>query len=150
MKSGREELRRGVREILEGASQDLESLMSTPVPPPEERRPHTAATEARPVLRLVRDPAPHVPAATVPPPPRARGGPPGAAPGARSGPPRAGGHGPPADSGGRPAGDAGRPAEEGGLPGLLHQQALLGAPGGLLQHRPAGLHDPGVPDLPPL
>src|SRR3972149_6104481 len=39
MKSGREELRRGVREILEGASQDLESLMSTPVPPPEERRP---------------------------------------------------------------------------------------------------------------
>ncbi|KRT76212.1 MAG: hypothetical protein XU14_C0059G0011 [Armatimonadetes bacterium CSP1-3] len=68
MKSGREELRRGVREILEGASQDLESLMSTPVPPPEERRPHTAATEARPVLRLVRDPAPHVPAATVPPP----------------------------------------------------------------------------------
>src|SRR3990172_1513639 len=68
MKSGREELRRGVREILEGASQDLESLMSTPVPPPEERRPHTAATEARPVLRLVRDPAPHVPAAAVPPP----------------------------------------------------------------------------------
>ncbi len=68
MKSGREELRRGVREILEGASQDLESLMSTPVPPPGERRPHTAATEARPVLRLVRDPAPPVPASTVPPP----------------------------------------------------------------------------------
>jgi len=42
--------------------------MATPVTPPEERRTHTASAEARPVLRLVRDPAPPVPAATVPPP----------------------------------------------------------------------------------
>ncbi len=68
MKSGREELRRGVREILDGASQDLESLLSTPAAPAAERRPHTPSTEARPVLRLVRDPAPPVPAASVPPP----------------------------------------------------------------------------------
>lgn len=68
MKSGREELRRGVREILDGASQDLESLRSTPATPPTERRPHTPSTEVRPVLRLVRDPAPPVPAASVPPP----------------------------------------------------------------------------------
>ncbi len=68
MKSGREELRRGVREILDGASADLESLLTTPVHPPEQRPLHTTTSEARPVLRLVRDPAPPVPAATTPPP----------------------------------------------------------------------------------
>ena len=50
MSKGREELRRGVREILEGASQEMDALAETV--------PHRHQTvEARPILRLVRDPA---------------------------------------------------------------------------------------------
>ncbi len=52
MSKGREELRRGVRAILEGASQEMDALAETAVP-------HRHQTvEARPLLRLVRDPAP--------------------------------------------------------------------------------------------
>jgi len=65
MSKGREELRRGVREILEGASQEMDALSEAAVP-------HRHQTvEARPILRLVRDPAP---AAAVPAPATSPGG----------------------------------------------------------------------------
>lgn len=52
MSKGREELRRGVREILEGASQEMDALAEVAVP-------HRHQTvETRPILRLVREPAP--------------------------------------------------------------------------------------------
>ncbi len=52
MSKGREELRRGVRDILEGASEEIDALAEAAVP-------HRHQTvEARPILRLVREPAP--------------------------------------------------------------------------------------------
>ncbi|MBI3974794.1 MAG: hypothetical protein HY334_00205 [Armatimonadetes bacterium] len=68
MSKGREELRRGVREILEGASQEMEALAEATVP-------HRHQTvEARPLLRLVREPVP-ASGATAPAPPAGPGAP---------------------------------------------------------------------------
>ncbi|MDR7483485.1 MAG: hypothetical protein QN183_02875 [Armatimonadota bacterium] len=67
MPSGREELRRGVRNLIETASRELEALAAPPSPPVLEQPvvPAVAsrgggaeapARDARPILRLVRDP----------------------------------------------------------------------------------------------
>ncbi len=72
MPSGREELRRGVRHLIETASRELEALAAPPAPPVLEERsapagaarrgPGEAPTgDARPILRLVREPAPEAP-----------------------------------------------------------------------------------------
>jgi len=71
MRREREELRRGVREAIEHASREMDALLATPVARPEERKPVPPPPEARPVLRLVRDPVPlpsEHPAGTTPPP----------------------------------------------------------------------------------
>jgi hypothetical protein len=69
MSKGREELRRGVREILDGASQEMDALSEAAAP----HRHHTV--EARPILRLVRDPASAAAPSTAPAPPAAPGAP---------------------------------------------------------------------------
>jgi len=81
MRSGREELRRGVRDLIETASREMDEL-AEPAPPaappvagipsrsaPGETPARTTptATEARPILRLVRDVPPvPVPAGPAP------------------------------------------------------------------------------------
>jgi hypothetical protein len=59
MPSGREELRRGVRDLIEIASREMEALEdpTPPAPPVAEAEPATppAPRESRPILRLVRD-----------------------------------------------------------------------------------------------
>lgn len=80
MRSGREELRRGVRDLIETASREMDELVETaPAPPaaaapsaapevptrPIPARPTPATVGAGPILRLVRDvpaPAPAAPA----------------------------------------------------------------------------------------
>ncbi|MCL6553100.1 MAG: hypothetical protein K6W08_08275 [Firmicutes bacterium] len=84
MPSGREELRRGVRHLIETASRELEALTAPPAPPVlEEPAPagvarrgaaEAPAGDPRPILRLVRDPAPEAPA------PGPSGAPPGMGP----------------------------------------------------------------------
>lgn len=76
MPSGREELRRGVRDLIEIASREMEALedRSPPAPPVVEAQPAAPVTpgpqESRPILRLVRDiarsPTEAAPAAQVP------------------------------------------------------------------------------------
>lgn len=69
MNKGREELRRGIREVIEHASREMDALASEPVLPAG-----TRSAEARPILRLVRDPAvpsPAAPSRAVPPAPPA-------------------------------------------------------------------------------
>jgi hypothetical protein len=67
MPSGREELRRGVRDLIEIASREMEALEdpTPPAPPVAEAEggshsatPATAQRDSRPILRLVRDVAP--------------------------------------------------------------------------------------------
>jgi len=53
MSRGREELRRGIREVIEHASQEMDALAGAPQP-----RPAESPKEIRPILRLVREPAP--------------------------------------------------------------------------------------------
>lgn len=59
MPSGREELRRGVRDLIEIASREMEALEdpTPPAPPVAETEPATppAPRDSRPILRLVRD-----------------------------------------------------------------------------------------------
>lgn len=71
MPSGREELRRGVRDLIEIASREMEALEdpTPPAPPVAETEAATpqAPRDSRPILRLVRDVAvapPGAPAAT--------------------------------------------------------------------------------------
>ncbi len=55
MPSGREELRRGVRHLIETASREMDALAEPPAPPVlETRAPAAAAPEGRPILQLVR------------------------------------------------------------------------------------------------
>lgn len=57
MPSGREELRRGVRDLIETASREMDELVDTAPPPPvlESRgATGTAGPEATPILRIVR------------------------------------------------------------------------------------------------
>ncbi len=67
MPNGREELRRGVRDLIEIASREMEAFEdpTPPAPPVAEAEtgrhsvtPATAPRESRPILRLVRDVAP--------------------------------------------------------------------------------------------
>jgi hypothetical protein len=66
MPSGREELRRGVRDLIEIASREMEALEDPAPPAPPVAGAEAAAPpaprESRPVLRLVRDAAPAAPA----------------------------------------------------------------------------------------
>lgn len=74
MRSGREELRRGVRDLIETASREMDALAdpvapSAPASPvPGEARVASPPPEARPILRLVRDvtPSPAPPAVSPP------------------------------------------------------------------------------------
>ena len=57
MPSGREELRRGVRHLIETASREMDALAGPPAPPVLETRApakQAAAHEERPILQLVR------------------------------------------------------------------------------------------------
>ncbi len=75
MRSGREELRRGVRDLIETASREMDALADPvpPAPPVIETRPAPAAAapEVRPLLRLVRAAPASLPGASRPPGPSA-------------------------------------------------------------------------------
>lgn len=80
MRSGREELRRGVRDLIETASREMDELVETapeapassagtaasPAPSQAPARPAPATPETRPILRLVRDVPPPAPATPAP------------------------------------------------------------------------------------